>query len=281
MIHLSVGYADQNENPTEEHINEALVETLRMPVCQYAHNRVWLPHRSGMDMRRVWGYIHEHTSAALAQEPGSGPITNCGHVAFFMQAPEDAETLRAADHMRYIHYQPEVFQQGLFKGPHALKGHDDFTWWARTWATQAYPGAMRYAFELHSRGYDVGFLGCIISSPNAFNRTFGEYLEDQNVQPIMMVYAGTQASALRNSGTRLGVTIDQPWLKQAHIQVPWQRIQAEAGATPDDNFGLCRWNEDRTELVPLTAEETKALNYVKFSKTFLERKKGNTDSESF
>ncbi len=280
LINLAVGYTADSKNPTEEHINQALVETFRMPVCQYVHNRVWLPHRQGMDMRKVWQYIHEHTSAALAQEPSSGPITNCGHVAFFTIAPEDQETLRDADAMRYIHYQSEYFKDGLFKGEHKVADHEHFTWWARTWATQAYPGAMCYARELHTLGYDVGFLGCIISSPNAFNEIFGEYLPEGPVHPIMMVFAGTKASALRNSGTRLGVDTSTV-ADKAHIKVPWQKIQREAGATRDDSFGLCKWNADRTELVPLTEQEVKDLNYVKFSKTFLERKDGNKDSESF
>ena len=268
LMHMTVGYAKDNKDPTEEHINEALLETFRMPVCQYVHNRVWLPHRDGPEVvQKVWRYICDMTSAAMAVEPSSGAITNCGHIAVFMMVPESDQTLEDAAKMKYIKYPKEYFEGGLFSGEDSIDDHNDISWWARSFATMHYPAATTYARELHNRGYDVGFLGCSLSSPKTFNEMFGEHLPNGPVHPVMMVFAGTKASAMRNSGTRAGINIDTVSDK-AYVGIPWQKIQKD-----NDSSGLCRWNEDRTAVVKMNDEEIKKLNYIKYSGKFIAARK--------
>jgi len=275
LMHMTVGYAKDNKDPTEEHINEALLETLRMPVCQYVHNRVWLPHRDGPEVvQKLWKFVCDYTSAAVLEPnspscvaPSSGAITNCGHIAVFMMVPESDETLKAAKRMGYIKYPKEYFEGGLFSGEDSIDDHYDITWWARSFATTHYPAATTYARELHNRGYDVGFFGCSISSPKTFNEMFGEHLPDGPVHPVMMVFAGTKASAMRNSGTRAGINIDTVSDK-AYVGIPWQKIQKD-----NDSSGLCRWNEDRTAVVKMTDEEKQKLNYVQYSNKFMRARK--------
>ncbi len=45
LFRQPVGYLPDNENPTEAHTDQALLEAFRFPAPQYVHNRVWLPHR--------------------------------------------------------------------------------------------------------------------------------------------------------------------------------------------------------------------------------------------
>ena len=274
LMHMTVGYAKDNKDPTEEHINEALLETFRMPVCQYVHNRVWLPHRDGPEVvQKVWKYICDMTSAAMAVEPSSGAITNCGHIAVFMMVPESDQTLKAAAKLKYIKYPKEFFEGGLFSGRshaihHSIHHDKDISWWARSFATMHYPAATTYARELHNRGYDVGFLGCPLSSPKTFNEMFGKHLPYGPVHPIMMVFAGTKASAMRNSGTRAGIKMETV-SKKACVAVPWQQIQKNTLSS-----GLCRWNKDRTAVVKMTRKEIQKLNYIKYSNEFEAARKG-------
>ena len=91
---------------------------------------------------------------------------------------------------------------------------------------------------------------------------FGEHLPNGPVHPIMMVFAGTKASAMRNSGTRTGIKMETV-SKKACVAIPWQQIQKNSLSS-----GLCKWNKDKTAVVKLTRKEIQKLNYIKYSNEF-------------
>lgn len=277
LLYQSVGFQPNSEPPTEQHINEALLEAFRTPACQFAHNRVWLPHREGAGtVSRVWQYINTHTNAALCREPSTGAITNCGHMVFFMLANEDAEHVRQSHRKEYITYTPEHFRDGLFRGETSLTNHYDTTWWMRAYGTFHYPAAQQYGRALQERGYDVGFLGCVISSPNSFNDTFGEYFPDGPVHPVVMVFAGTRASAVRHLTLRDRLTVEMMSGK-SYFNVPWPDLLPDAEA-PDPSERrrgavqntLYRWNDSHTRLDKIPAAEVEALHYIKNTDEYTE-----------
>ena len=279
LFRQPVGYLPDNENPTEAHTDQALLEAFRFPAPQYVHNRVWLPHRepNGKEiLSKIWDFYGNHTSAALAMEPSSGALSNCGHIAIWMLVPEDEKTLEEAKEMRYDTYDREHFTDGLFRGHSSLTQHDEIGRYARFIATWYYPATTMYTLHLHNLGYDVGGFNCSITSPNTFNSLLGEYLPDI-CHPVMAVFAGTKASAFRHTGMRDTYTTEMCSGK-SFMNSPWDTSADKTnylgeydGATGEKSkiaHGLVRWNGGKTGVQALTPEEFKALNYIKYSNKY-------------
>ena len=217
----------------------------------------------------------------LATPPSKNSIFNCGHIAVFMLVPENDKTIEEAKKMRYDVLPREIFKDGIFRGDLALDSHTEIAKFGRYYANWHYTAADRYSQVLHDYGYDVGHLSCGILSPNNFNEILGEYLPDGPVHPIITVFAGTKASAMRHTGMRDTYTIKDV-ANKALMNTPWETTQDKSnyfGKTvlkdkyPHVAHGLVKWNNDKSDVVPLSDTELLELNYVKFHKTWQEASK--------
>ena len=284
LMRFPVGYTEDSTNPTNEHINEALLEAFKTPAPQYVHNRIWLPHRDprGKEIiEKIWQFYTEYTTTAFATPPSKNSIFNCGHIAVFMLVPENEKTIIEAKKMRYDVLPREIFKDGIFRGDLALDSHTEIAKFGRYYANWHYTAADRYSKVLHDYGYDVGHLSCGILSPNNFNEILGEYLPDGPVHPIITIFAGSKASAMRHTGMRDTYTIKDV-SDQALMSTPWDGTQDKSnyfGKTvlkdkyPDVAHGLVKWNNDKSDVVPLSDKELLELNYVKYHKTWQEASK--------
>jgi len=284
LMRFPVGYTEDSTNPTNEHINEALLEAFKTPAPQYVHNRIWLPHRDprGKEIiEKIWKFYTEYTTTAFATPPSKNSIFNCGHIAVFMLVPENEKTIIEAKKMRYDVLPREIFKDGIFRGDLALDSHTEIAKFGRYYANWHYTAADRYSKVLHDYGYDVGHLSCGILSPNNFNEILGEYLPDGPVHPIITIFAGSKASAMRHTGMRDTYTIKDV-SDQALMSTPWDGTQDKSnyfGKTvlkdkyPDVAHGLVKWNHDKSDVVPLSDKELLELNYVKYHKTWQEASK--------
>ena len=268
LMRQPVGYLPENKNPTEEHIDQALLEAFRIPSPQYVHHRVWLPHRQRPDItNKLWDYYCQLTTTAFAQPPSSGPIHNCGHAAVVMLVPEDDKTIKEAHLMRYDTYDKEHFVDGLFRGERSVNTHDEVGRWARYYANYIYSAAMVYALHLHDLGYDVGHLNCGLTSPNNFNAAMGEYLPVGPVHPVLTVFAGTKASAFRETGMRAKYNISTV-ANKSFLNSPWDTTQDKSNYLNNTAHGLIKYNGEL-----LTDREYKELNYVKYTDEWKSRAK--------
>ena len=284
LMRFPVGYSEDSTNPTDEHINEALLEAFKTPAPQYVHNRIWLPHRDprGKEIiEKIWKFYTEYTTTAFATPPSKNSIFNCGHIAVFMLVPENDKTIAEAKKMRYDVLPREIFKDGIFRGDLALDSHTEIAKFGRYYANWHYTAADRYSKVLHDYGYDVGHLSCGILSPNNFNEILSEYLPDGPVHPIITIFAGSKASAMRHTGMRDTYTIKDV-SDQALMSTPWDGTQDKSnyfGKTvlkdkyPDVAHGLVKWNDDKSDVVPLSDKELLELNYVKYHKTWQEASK--------
>ena len=276
LMRFPVGYTEDSVNPSEEHIDQALLEAFQTPSPQYVHNRIWLPHREprGKEIiEKIWKFYSQYTTAAMATPPSKNSIFNCGHVAICRLVPENDKTIEEAKKMRYDVLPKEIFKDGIFRGDLALDTHTEIAKFGRYYANWHYTAADRYSMHLHKQGYDVGHLSCGILSPNNFNDILGEYLPEGPVHPIMTVFAGSKASAMRHTGMRDTYTLKDVAGK-CYMNTPWQTTQDKSnyfGKTIlKDKYlhvahGLVKWNSDKSDVTPLTDEELVELNYVKYA----------------
>ena len=275
LMRFPIGYAEDNQNPTEEHTDQAVLEAFKTPAPQYVHNRIWLPHRDSRGteiVEKLWKFYTEYTTTALATRPSKNSIFNCGHVAIFMLVPEDDKTIAEAKKMKYDVLPKEIFEDGIFRGDLALDTHTEIAKFGRYYANWNYSAADRYSRHLHNQGYDVGHLSCGILSPNNFNKLLGEYLPEGPVHPMITVFAGTKASAMRHTGMRDKYTT-KDIAGKSYMNSPWDKTQDKSnyfGKTvlkdkyPDVAHGLVKWNADKSDVTPLTDEELLELNYIKY-----------------
>ena len=276
LMRQPAGYWTDNENPKEEHIDQALFEAMRVPAPQYVHNRVWLPHRenNGKEiLAKLWEFYSQYTTTAFAMPPSKGAINNCGHMAIFMIVPEDDKTIEEAKLMKYDILPKKLFEDGLFRGELAINEHTEIGKFGRYYANWHYSAAFVYALHLQELGYDVGSLNCGILSPKNFNEAVGEFLPEGPVHPMVTVFAGTKASALRHTGMRDSYTIED-FAGKTYMNAPWDTRQDKTNYVyntvlknkfPTTAHGLVKWNSDRTDVIPLTDEELEALNYDKYT----------------
>lgn len=261
IIYQTVGYTDKSQDPTEEHINQSLVRAFQMPAGSRVHYRVWLPHREGgrQLVDRVWDWFINRTTGAVSQST----IKNCGHIAMFMMQPEpEGKYDDAVD--TPLHR--DIFKDGPFDGEKQLEGKDTILHFVRNLASFHYISAIEYCRQLQDFGYDVGFQGCVIQRSRSFNEEFGEYFPGGDVLPIMITYAGTNASAVKHSFQRK--MIDTDMVKdRAFLQPQWLEgwINRPTEGMPD-NCGeeLYKWNADKSALLPLSDSEMLSLKYQKF-----------------
>ena len=207
FLYQTVGYAADNENPTEAHINESLVKALQMPAASRNHTRVWLPHRETGDVcADFWEWMDINTHAATSRNL----ITNCGHIAVWVMVPEDdaeSQSEWGPD------YEDKFFHGGFFTGvdgtglDHFRSNPSILNDFFRNYAMGIAISAMKYAQNLQDLGYDVGFLSAPFMAPQAFNNSFSQYFDEGLVVPIIMVYAGTKGSVIRHSYHRNKVDI--------------------------------------------------------------------------
>ena len=279
LMRQPAGYWQDNQNPTEDHIDQALLEALRTPAPQYIHNRVWLPHREENGeqiLDKLWEFYTQYTTTAFAMQPSTGAIQNCRHMAVFMLVPEDEKTIEEGKLMKYDILPNEMFEQGLFRGDVALDTHVEIAKFGRYYANWHYSAAMVYALHLQELGYDVGSLNCGILSPKNFNEAVGEHLPEGPVHPMITVFAGTNASALRHTGMRDTYDISTVAGK-SYMNAPWNTTQDKTNYLyntvlekrfPGTAHGLVKWNKDRSDVVSLTDEELKQLHYDKYTNTW-------------
>ena len=261
LLHQTVGFADDNENPTEAHINEALEAALKMPAASRLHNRVWLPHREEGDVvSQFWTWLEERTHAATCKNT----ITNCGHIALWVIQPEDDD----APLGWYPNYPQGYFEGGLFTGPQNFSEEpvllNDFF---RNYSMGIAISAMKYAEVLSGLGYDVGFLSVPSVAPVSFNSHFGQYFSKQPVVPMLMIYAGTKGNAIKHSYHRNKISnttvetgsVIKLDLNQSDIPSNW------------GYKNLHYWEDDtRSTLLPHTANTVVDFNYCKRSNNFQE-----------
>lgn len=261
LLYQTVGFANDNENPTEAHINEALEEALKMPAASRLHNRVWLPHREEGDVvSQFWTWLEQRTHAKVCKNT----ITNCGHIALWVMQPEDAD---APDYW-YPKYPQGYFEGGLFTGPQNFSDEpvllNDFF---RNYSMGIAISAMKYAEELQSKGYDVGFLSVPSVAPVSFNSSFGQYFTKQPVLPMLMIYAGTKGNAIKHSYHRN--LISNTTVESASVI----KLDLSQDENPPVTWGaenLHYWEDDtRANLIPYTANAIVDFNYCQRSNNFL------------
>ena len=261
MLYQTVGYTDNNQDPSEEHINDSLMKALKVPAGSRMSFRIWLPHRAGgrQLVDKVWDWFINHTTGAISH----ATIKNCGHIAIFMLAPEEQGKYKDAVDTPI---DQKTFVGGLFDGDDRIDGRDNIMHFIRNIASTQYISSIEYARQLQDRGYDVGFQGCIIQRSRSFNERFGEHFNTGPVMPMMIVYAGTEASAVKHSFQRGKINIDTV-KDRAFIQPDWLDgwINRPTEGMPDNCAEeLYRWNADKSALLPLSDSEILGLKYRKF-----------------
>lgn len=262
FLYQTIGYASDNQNPTEEHINQALVKAFQMPAASRNHTRVWLPHREPGDvLSDIWNWMDVHTHASTVRNL----ITNCGHVAIWTMIPElDSES---EDNGWGIDYPDAYFEGGFLSGSkNFLNNPSVMNDFVRNYGMGIAISAMEYARTLQDFGYDVGFLSAPFMAPNAWNTSFGSYYDRQPVVPILMIYAGTKGNVIRHSYHRNKITTDT-MANKSMIKIDI----SESGKPSDWGYKNLNYWEDsnRSNLVGYTQSEVESMNFTKYSENFV------------
>ena len=266
MLYFSIGYTKDNKDPTEEHINFALKKALQMPSIVRHHHRIWLPHRDGRQVvDDVWDWMSDYTYTGMCRNT----IKNCGHIAVWALTPEqDNKQDKRIDKT----YPRELFEKGFFAGDTQLTEQTDIVMWGRTHNAVQNIQAFEYAKQLENLGYDIGYMSCLQRSPESFNEHFGKYFDQTPVWPMIIIYAGTEASAFKHTGTRDRIT-DKTVQGSLLGPFDWDEVM---DPDPENNkkgpfTPLYRWNADRTALRPLTQDEESKLDFRKRTKQYMDK----------
>jgi len=268
MLYQTVGYTNQSQNPNESDINYCLTKSLQVPLNTKTHFRIWLPHREESNPNLVnefWDWVNKYLEPSTSKRT----MKNCGHVAVWLMTPEDE------DHFGEDAVDPPIsrnfFKDGFFNGDYKLSSEEEIVSFTRQYVACHTISAIEYARSLQSRGYDVGFLSQIQHTPVPFNESFGKYFNAGPVYPLLFIYAGTEASAVKHSDQRQ--LIDNETVSQALVEPKWSNdyLKSTPSELIPDHCGekLYKWNFDKSALIDLTDAEIKQLDYKKRSEKFI------------
>ena len=191
LIYQTISFSDKSKAPTEEHIELATKNCLRAPNTARFHQRIWFPHRSGLD-EQWWDWLGENTHFNMG--PG---IKNCKHIAVWVMVPEEDHV-----HEKYKGTLDEPIPTEEFEECDLGYGKHLHTSYYFFMDMQAY----EYARTMTELGYNVGFSGCIQNKPKSFNRTFGSHFKKHfktaPVIPYLAVFVGTDADVIMHRTDR-------------------------------------------------------------------------------
>jgi hypothetical protein len=212
LIYQPDGFTDDSRSPTEEHIREATLNALRVPVQGRIHHRMWFPHRSNR-VSEFWRWMSDNTTFIM----DGTQMRNCGHVAVWCLTPETEET-RAK--WREAKKHGRVFDTP--RSDRAFVDNDGNLAWYSNWMAQVqsspdtselqmrirdyytapYMQSYEYAQSLRTRGYHVGFAACVMHQADSFSKTFASGLGVRALVPIIAVYAGTKPTVVHHKPER-------------------------------------------------------------------------------
>ncbi len=257
MIYQTIGYKQDNQNPTQEHIIEATKNALSIPMTQRYHFRIWFPERQNM-VQKFWDWTRENTYYNMSHEG----MKNCGHVAVFGYMPARKEILDKKDQI-----------DNPFPRDNFIDSSGKITWWQKshnskqphTLIRDYYmligTSAYEYARTLNSQGYFTGFGSCIQEFSQSFYDSFKDAFGGEPFIPIVMVHSGTKAALIQHTNTRH--TIDNLDLTGPLIEVERTPIKKPVyeGHKRYKN-GPYFTTDDENNLLPLTLEQAKEMGVL-------------------
>jgi len=256
LIYQTIGYKDDNQDPTKEHIETATRNALSVPMTDRYHFRIWFPERQGL-IKKYWQWCREHTHYNM-----SLPLMqNCGHVAVFGYMPatdkvkQDNEDKNGNE---YIYPKEHFVKDGRINwfGDWIKKENVDLI---RTFYLVTGSSIYEYARTMKQLGYYSGFGSCIIGYAQSFNDTFNDAFDGEPFIPICMVHAGTRAALITHKTTRDGIADidvsgplveveDTPTYRKTQLDVDKKFKNVPYYTTADDGT-----------LIKLTAEQAQEM----------------------
>lgn len=258
LIYQTIGYKNDNQDPTKQHIEAATRNSLSVPIPTRFHFRIWFPERQGL-VEKYWQWCREHTHYNM-----SLPLMkNCGHVAIFGYMPASDKVTQ--DNKGKI---DTVFPRECFIKDGRINWFGE---WSHKYRQEMirdyYPitatCAYEYARTLTELGYFTGFGACIHEYTQSFYDTFKDAFDGEPFVPVVMVHSGTKAALIRHKTTRQAI---------GDLDVSGPLVEVET--TPTDKQTLIDGNKkfkntpyyttaDDGTLVSITAE--KALEMGAYS----------------
>jgi len=214
LIYQTIGYKNDNQDPTQEDIETATRNALSVPAAPRFHLRIWFPERQGL-VKKYWQWLRDETHYTM-----SLPLMqNCGHVALFGYMPATEKVTKENEGTVDTVWPRENFMK------------DGKVTWFGDWHTHNQVEIIRdfylitgsmvyeYARTMKQLGYFSGFGSCIHGYAQSFNDTFKEAFNGEPFIPVCMVHAGTKAAIITHKTTRQGI-------KDVDLSVPLVEVES-------------------------------------------------------